>query len=257
MAESPFDTRGFSRHEYRIRGIRTVVYATGSGPPVMYWHGRGTWHGFAWARALGERFQLWLPYHPGFGESGDDPTIASADGYSRHYIELLDHLRLPQVALIGASFGGYLAANFTRAHPARVSKLVLASPFGLSSPDIPRVNYRDVPFESLPDLFVVDRRAIAPFWPDRWNERIAREQAAGARALAGSIVGDAWARTLASIHHPTLILWGRNDRLLPADLARLWQQTLPHARVQIVDNAGHLLLDESATARAELLSFLN
>ena len=55
---------------------------------------------------------------------------------------------------------------------------------------------------------------------------------------------------------PTLILWGRNDRILPVGLASLWQQALPHATIRIDDNAGHLLLDESAPARQELESFL-
>lgn len=256
MAHSPFDTRGFSRDEYAIRGVRTILYAIGSGPPVMYWHGRGTWHGFAWARELKDQFQLILPYHPGFGESDDDPSIGSIDDYSRHYLELLDRLGLAQVALIGASFGGCLAASFTALHPERVGKLVLVSPFGLSSAEFPRVNYSGVPLEELPDLFVVNRTVVAPFWPDRWSERLAREQASGARALAGSPLGEAWAAGLARIQNPTLILWGRSDRLLPVGLASLWQRVLPQARLRIIDNAGHLLLDESAEARRELQAFL-
>ena len=112
MPNSPFDTRGFSRAEYSVRGVRTVVYSIGKGSPVMYWHGRGTWHGFAWARELQGQYRLLLPYHPGFGESADDPRIGSVDDYVSHYVALFDQLQLSQVPLIGASFGGFMAAHF-------------------------------------------------------------------------------------------------------------------------------------------------
>src|SRR5579863_7571347 len=107
MPHSPFDTRGFSRADYLVRGVRTVVYGFGDGPPIIYWHGRGTWHGFAWARELQGHHKVLLPYHPGFGESADDPGIRGIDDYMAHYVALFDQLQLSQVPLIGASFGGF------------------------------------------------------------------------------------------------------------------------------------------------------
>lgn len=253
---SPFDARGFARAEYSVRGVRTVVYSIGEGPPVMYWHGGGTWHGFAWARELQGHHQLLLPYHPGFGESADAPGSGSIDDHVAHYVALYQLLRLQQAPLIGASFGGLIAAHFAHAHPERVRKLILAAPFGLSSVEYPRPDYSQVPLEALPAWFAVDTALLAPFWPDRWIERRPREQAAGERALAGSRTGAALAGDLQALGMPTLLLWGRNDRILPAGLASLWQQALPHARLRIVDHAGHLLLDESAEARRELDIFL-
>jgi len=257
MPGSPFDTRGFSRHEYSVRGVRTVLYSIGEGPPVMYWHGRGTWHGFAWARELQKRWKVLLPYHPGFGESADDPRIGALSDYVSHYAALFDQLQLQQVPLIGASFGGFLAAHFCLAHPERVARLILAAPFGLSSPEYPRPDYAQVPLEALPAWFAVDTALLSPFWPDRWIERRDREQASGERALQGGRTGAAFASDLSALKMATLILWGRGDRILPTGLASLWQAALPHAQLRIVDNAGHLLLDESAEARRELEIFLS
>jgi pimeloyl-ACP methyl ester carboxylesterase len=257
MSVSPFDTCGFAREEYQIRGIRTVVYSIGRGEPVVYWHGRGTWHGFTWARELSGAFKIILPYHPGFGESDDDLRIQSADDYVHHYVDLFDQLRLPQVALIGASFGGYLAAQFALSQPQRLNRLILASPFGLSAPEYPRPNYADVSLDDLPGWFVIDRSVVAPFWPDRWTERREREAASGQRALSRGPADNHWAEGLANLHLPALILWGRNDRLLPCGLIGLWQRALPQAQVRIIDNAGHLLLDESAQARRLLLEYLH
>lgn len=256
MSVAHFDTRGFARAEYSVRGVRTVLYSIGDGPKVMYWHGRGTWHGFAWARELQSHYRVLLPYHPGFGESADAPGIGSLADYLSHYETLLDQLQLSPLPLIGASFGGLLAAHFALGHPERISKLILAAPSGLSSPDYPPPDYRHVPLEALPAWFIVDTALLAPFWPDRWVERREREQASGERALAGSRTGAAFASDLEALKTPTLVLWGRRDRILPVGLASLWQQALPHAKLRIVDNAGHLLLDESAEARRELEIFL-
>jgi pimeloyl-ACP methyl ester carboxylesterase len=253
---APFDTRGFSRAEYSVRGVRTVLYSIGAGPEVMYWHGGGTWHGFAWARELQSHHRVLLPYHPGFGESADDPRIGSLDDYLSHYMALFDQLQLAPLSLIGASLGGLLAARFALAHPDRISKLILAAPAGLSSPEYPPPDYRQVPLEALPAWFMVDTALLAPFWPERWVERREREQASGGRAFTGSRMGAAFASDLKTLKTPTLVLWGRQDRILPAGLASLWQQALPNATLRIVDNAGHLLLDESAEARRELEIFL-
>ncbi len=256
MPHSPFDTRDFSRTEYSVRGVRTVVYGIGQGPTLMYWHGRGTWHGFAWARKLAAQHRVLLPYHPGFGESADDPSIGSINDYVAHYAALFDLLQLSQLPLIGASFGGFMAAHFALAHPDRVDKLILAAPFGLSSSSHQRPDYGHMPLEQLPAWFAVDTAMLAPFWPDRWIERRQREQASGERALAGSRTGPELASSLQTLDIPTLILWGRHDRILPVELASLWRQALPHAQLRIVDDAGHLLLDESAEARRELEIFL-
>lgn len=258
LPASPFDTRGFTRDEYVIGQVRSVVYSIGDGPPVMYWHGRGTWHGFAWARDLAPRYRVLLPYHPGFGESAGDPGLQSVDDYVRHYTDLLDQLRLRSVSLIGASMGGYMAANFAITHADRIAKLILVSPAGAVSPEHSGRSYRDLPLDDLPQLFVVNVTVIAPFWPDRWTERIDRETASGARILGTAQgVGNGWMSRLGTLDMPTLILWGRKDRILPADLSGQWAAAIPGAVVRVIENAGHLLLDESAEARRELQAFLD
>jgi pimeloyl-ACP methyl ester carboxylesterase len=61
---------------------------------------------------------------------------------------------------------------------------------------------------------------------------------------------------LGRIRAPTLLIWGRWDRMVPAGNAPEWQARIPGATVRIIDNAGHLLLDESAGARAAIADFL-
>ena len=254
---SPFDTEGFARHVYSVGGIPTVIYTIGNGPPVMYWHGGGTWHGFAWLREWRDRFRVIVPYHPGFGESGDDPKIASMDDYVRHYAALFDAMALRSVALVGASLGGYMAAAFAAAHPGRVTKLVLASSAGISSPDLPMADFSAVKPDEMLGMFIVDTGVVAPFWPDRWTERAAREMQSTGKMLAPVPSEDGeFTRRIGGLTMPALVLWGEDDRILPAGLAGLWGKALPHAIVRIIPGAGHLLLDELAAARDAAAAFL-
>ncbi|HEU4617370.1 MAG TPA: alpha/beta fold hydrolase [Gammaproteobacteria bacterium] len=256
--QSPFDTAGFERWEYRIGGVKTVAYTIGEGPPVLYWHGGGTWHGFAWTRAWADRFKVIVPYHPGFGESGDDPEISSMDDYVAHYIELCDAMGLRSFALVGTSLGGFMAAAFAVAHPGRVAKLVLVCPAGISSPDFPMANFAATPHDEFPRLFVHDLAVIEPFWPDRFDERGEHELQYAAKGFApSSVSGAKLVRRARRITMPTLVIWGDKDRVLPAGLAPLWGEAIPQATVRIVKNAGHLLLDESAEARDAVKAFLS
>ena len=254
---SKFDTEGFERWVYQIGGVETVVYTIGKGAPVMYWHGGGTWHGFAWAREWKDHFKVILPYHPGFGESGDAPDIGSMDDFVMHYIELYDAMGLRSAGLVGTSFGGYMATAFAITHPRRVSKLALVAPGGIFSPDYPMGNFRALPPEKLGELFVVDQRITKEFLPDRWNERIEREgQYAGKGFGPGTTSGPKLLKHIGRVKMPTLVIWGKEDKVLPVGLAGLWEKAIPHAAMRIVENAGHLLLDESKEARDAVRDFL-
>jgi len=254
---SKFDTAGFERWEYKIGGVDTVVYTIGEGAPVMYWHGGGTWHGFAWAREWKDRFKVILPYHPGFGESGEAPDIGSMDDFVMHYIELCDAMNLSNFSLVGTSFGGYMASAFAITHPRRVSKLVLVSPGGITDPAFPMGNWRGVSGEEFAKLFVADPKIIREFLPDRFEERIGREgQYAGKGFGPSTVSGPKLLKHMQRLKMPVLVIWGDQDRILPPGLAAHWAKAIPHGAHKMIENAGHLLLDESKAARDAVRAFL-
>ena len=65
----------FKREELTVDGVKTVVYSAGDGEPLVFFHGAGTVDGFDFAESWTDKFRVIAPYHPGFGESGDDPTF--------------------------------------------------------------------------------------------------------------------------------------------------------------------------------------
>jgi pimeloyl-ACP methyl ester carboxylesterase len=256
-----YTTDGFTRDEHIVDGVRSVVYSAGSGMPVVYFHGGGTFHGFEWARDWLGRFRVILPYHPGFGESADDADVTAMSDYVVHYTALFDALGLKEFGLCGASLGGRLATEFTLTHRPMVRRLVLAAPAGLLAPDCPPPNWPAIAPRDVPKLLVANPDFIMRFWPEDADEAFmaqrGREQVSTARVLADSEAADRkLRRRLPRLGVPALILWGGKDRILLPGLARHWAEAIPSATVAMIHEAGHLLLDESPRARSIAADFL-
>lgn len=259
--QSGYSTEGFERNEHVVDGVRSVVYSAGNGPPVVYFHGGGTFHGFEWARDWTDRFRVILPIHPGYGESADDPDITSLADYVVHYTALFEALGLMRFGLAGASLGGRLATEFTLTHEPMVKRLVLAAPAGLMAADCPPPPYATMDPRDIPKLLVADPAFVARFWPPDADAGFmaarAREQVATARVLADGEAADRkLKRRLPRLKVPTLVLWGGQDHVLLPGLAKHWAEILPSATVTMIEEGGHLLLDESPRARAVAADFL-
>lgn len=253
-----YSTAGFERLELTIAGIRTVAYTAGSGPDLVYFHGGGTFHGFEFARAWIPRFRVLLPYHPGFGESADAPAIGSLEDLIRHYVTLFDTLGLKSLHLAGASLGGRLAAEFALRHPDRVRRLVLVAPGGIALPAFPQPDFSKIGYGEWPAYFTYDPNVVRPFWPEEPDQAFLAARAREAQAAERIALGEGLEpRRLAHMRAPTLLLWGKEDRMVLAGNAQEWQARTPGSTVRIIDRAGHLLLDESPAARAALAEFLN
>jgi len=256
-----YSTEGFERIVHRIEGIDTVTYAIGEGAPLVYFHGGGTFHGFEWVRALAGAFRVYCPYHPGFGESGD-AGFAGIDDYVAHYELLFPALGLDTFHLAGASMGGHMAARYAAANPGDIDRLVLVSPAGLMSQHAAMPDFSKVAPQDLPGMFVADPAWVAPFWPadpsPEWAVLRARESAAAFASREDLAATDrALRQALKGFDHPTLLLWGEGDRIVPLGYAREWQDVLPQARLEVIPGGSHLLLDEFPEAVEALRRFLS
>lgn len=260
MSEFAYSTEGFTRHEREVNGISHVWWEIGEGDPCVYFHGGGTWHGFEWARGWAGHFRMILPYHPNFGESGA-ADFSSVEDYAAHYRAFFAALGLDRFRLIGTSMGGHFASTYAAHNQAQIEKLVLASPGGLRHPDAPMPDFASIPPDQHRLVFAGDDAWAEPFWPTHpgplWIAVRQREQAASLRIRSDpEATYAALLRNLASIKVPTLLMWGELDRMLPLPLLGEWQRALPHAESIVIPGGSHLLLDESAAARAAALKFL-
>jgi pimeloyl-ACP methyl ester carboxylesterase len=246
-----------------VNGVETVVHAAGdpAAPPLVYFHGAGTFHGAEFAAAWTDRFRVLMPYHPGFGESGDDDSMREVHDLVLHYTELFDLLGLTHdVNLVGLSLGGLLASRFAIEQQHRLRRLVLCCPAGLTSPNVHQDDLFTIPPEQLPPRLVARMETLIPWFPadpmdvDFTVARY-RESRTVAMLLWDHPHDRVLPRWLGRIRVPTRIVWGAEDALIPPGFGPEWQALIPGSELRTYADAGHLVLDESPAAVADIAQF--
>src|SRR5256712_4384848 len=228
--------------------INANVKVAGSSSPVVFLHGAGglVWDGFL--ELLAQRHTVYAPELPGTS-AGDPEAISHLDNLwdlVLYYNDLLDALGLRSAPIIGHSFGGMLAAEIAANNPERVSKLVLMCPIGLWRDETPIPNWMLItPATDLPKYLFYE--------PDGPLARMVFGQAdvdaqikmVWPMACTGKFV---WPipdkglhKRIHRIQAPTLVVWGKQDRLVPPPYAEEFAQRIPGSRVAIIDHAGHVL----------------
>jgi pimeloyl-ACP methyl ester carboxylesterase len=230
--------------------VRLRVLSKGSGPALVYFHGPWglTWDPFL--DTLARDFTVHAPEHPGTTLDRPD-DIYQLDGLwdlVLCYDDLLEALGLEQALFVGHSFGAMVACEVAAASPRRARQLVLIAPIGfwrdadpvvnwmaLDAPEMRRRIFRDPDSEAANRLFgdAVDDKAAAA----------ARVRLAWAMGATGKFIwpipDKGLKKRIHRIKAPTLLLWGKDDRLVPPVYADEFTQRLPGARLQTVDHASH------------------
>ncbi len=256
----------FETLEFDIGGVRTVVKAIGSGKPVLFLHGAATLEGFDFAEGLADRFRVLAPSHPGFGFSGEAPHVAGMADMVLHYLNLLDALDLAEKPhLMGFSMGGWMAVELAALAREKFDKVVLVAPAGLNDADHPATNLGALAPQDLPGYLAHDVTVALRYFPDG-TDIVFAERFGADRAREGETLGRLLApfgmghpnlrRFLARITNPALVVWGGEDRLLPSSQAPLFVAALPDAKLLIVEDAGHFVMQEKPETLGKIGDFL-
>ncbi len=240
-------TTGSTVEERRVQvdGTDVRVQVAGQGEPVVYLHGAS---GAGWApglETLAERFRVYLPEHPGFGETERPSWIETVRDVALFYLDLFEALGLHRVSLVGQSLGGWIAAELASlcCHPLR--RLVLADAAGLALPGETRLDQ----FAMAPDAIVralyfdqslAERALAVEPSPEQVRAQV-RNRAMTARLGWSPYLSDpSLRRRLHRVRVPTLVVWGAQDRLVPLSHGRAYAEGIPGARLVVIENCGHL-----------------
>ena len=230
--------------------VRLRVLSKGSGPGLLFFHGPWglTWDPFL--DLLARDFTVHAPEHPGTTPGAPD-DVYQLDGLwdlVLCYDEMLDALGVEQAVLVGHSFGGMVACEVAAASPRRARRLVLIDPIGFWRDADPVVNWMALePAELRRRLFRdPDGEAAGRMFGDTDDEKAAaaaRVRLAWAMGSTGKFIwpipDKGLKKRIHRIKAPTLLLWGKEDRLVPPVYADEFTRRLPGARLQTVDQAGH------------------
>ena len=236
----------------RIRLLRGGP-SKGDAPPLLFLHGAGGHTGWmAFLDELSQRFEVFAPEHPGFGQSDDPPWLDDIGDLAYFYLDLLRHFGLSKVHLVGTSLGGWIAAELAVRNTAALASLTLVGAVGVLADGEPIPDIFRIPVDENLGRFYADperaRRRLADL--DKADLTIvAKNQATVTRlAYRPRFHNPGLAKWLHRIDVPTLLVWGEKDGLVPPEFGEVYRALIPGSRLIVLPQAGHAPFDEQKDA---------
>ena len=268
----------------QIGKIKTRYWAAGDhGATVILLHGIGC-HVEDWLpnfEVLAARYRVFALDLPGHGRTDKPADAPYGIVYLAEFVrDFMATLHIERAHVVGHSMGGAVATRLTLLHPELVDRLVLIAPAGLG-----RNIHLSLRLASVP---LLGERLLRP---SRWGTTISArvnvynpdvitdekidcdyQMAAQPGALEALLRTarsgiNLWGQKssfwgvhvngLPSITHPVLVIWGRDDAILPVAHAQVAAKGLHNVRVHMLEHCGHVpMLEHTAPVNALLLEFL-
>ncbi|MGD9892638.1 MAG: alpha/beta fold hydrolase [Dehalococcoidia bacterium] len=228
----------------QVAGLNLQYWEGGNGSPLVVIHhdiGSGGWSPFH--DALAGSFHVLAPELPGYGKS-DRPN------WARHPRDLalllglwLDQLELDDVVLVGLGFGGWLAAEMAVMRQRSLRRLVLVGAMGIKPSEGEIVDQMLI---DLPE-YVEAGFANHDAYVQQFGEEVSREQTLVwdyAREMTARIAWKPYmfshqlVHLLGGVQTPALVVWGRENSVVPLVCGEAYARALPNATLALVDDAG-------------------
>ncbi len=250
----------------RVFGERIVYYDVGTGPVLVLLHGLGSSAAFDWGKVilpLSERYRVIAPDQIGFGAS-DKPTIDyNIQTWVEFLGEFLRNLRVTHMMLAGESLGGWIAAEYAieAGHPGSglpaVDRLILSDAAGHRSlvEQLMATSRTGRPpvFGRGPGSLEQLRTSLARVFYDKnllTDELVRAEFARKLASRDGDTVTSLFRDAdlllaqcvddhLGEIHVPTLVIWGKEDELVPLSDGEDFARQIAGAKLVVVPDCGH------------------
>ncbi|HEY8231833.1 MAG: alpha/beta fold hydrolase [Vicinamibacterales bacterium] len=264
LGELVLRLQGVRSREVQAGSYRLRYLEAGSGPPLVLVHGLGSHAMQDWGRLvapLARRYHVYAPDLPGFGRS---ERPASADYSIPMQVEavrgFMAALGVTRARVAGISMGGWIVARLAAERPELVERLVVVAPAGLR-PDASAPIPVEVLFPQDEDgvrrliAAVRHKPPVAPAFVLRdIARRKLRDEWIVRRTLESMRPGRDWVNgALGGARMPVLIVWGRQDALVPVAYAAPFQAEFANARLELLHDCGHVPMADCPEAFDPLL----
>ncbi len=252
----------FTLENITICNTQIEMLKGGSGDPLLILHGTdGSLGWLKYAQELAEEFTVYIPSHPGFGNSEKPEWIQSMTDLTFFYSWLIEELQLENCNVMGFSIGGWLTAELLSVSPNLFNKAILVDSAGIKPQN-----------KDIVDIFLLTPQQVAELMVKNVNnvpefEKVFGDSEApsGTYYITGSTgnfnpqyIADknretavrlCWKpymfdpklqHTLNRVNKPVQIIWGANDALIPLECARMFHSSIPNSQLNIIDDCGHL-----------------
>jgi len=249
-------------------GVNTNYHEAGSGSPVVLIHGSGpgasAWANWRFALPyLAEHLHVFAYDQIGFGYTElPQQHSYSLQSWTRHLLDFLHAVGMQRAHLVGNSMGAAVALATAVLHPEMVDRLVLMGPTGVRFPITEGLN--DVwgyepsvaAMKRLIGVFTYDhhrsvtdelaelryKASTRPGMQEAFSSMFPAPRQAGVDALA------AYEDRLSAVHAPTLLIHGREDRVIPLRVSEKLLHALDDAQLHVFGHCGHWAQLEQTTA---------
>jgi 4,5:9,10-diseco-3-hydroxy-5,9,17-trioxoandrosta-1(10),2-diene-4-oate hydrolase len=274
-------------HYIKIGSIRTRYWMDGKGSPVILVHGMGG-SATGWLTTFGplcSQHKVYALDLIGHGRTDTPgPFLNPFSELTEFLCAFMSVLKIERAHIVGHSMGAAISALMTIKYPERVQRLVLADSAGLGregaaflrimsipglgellasmsyAPDVQKfgktlrtslVNANYVTDELIENLFAVEQNPTQ----SKTMLKILRSGAdwrGQKRSFYEPII-----HGLASVKQPTLLIWGKQDQLVPSQHGEQIVKLMPHARLELIDRCGHIpMFEQPKEFNNLLLKFL-
>lgn len=210
---------------------------------------------------LKERFSVAMFDLPGFGASEKSKHfLYSIEHYGKLVLSLMDKLGVGKATLLGHSMGGQVALQAAKQNPSRIDKLVLLASSGYLKPfsrwlvmasylplfpwivrkGFEKREAREVLLQVVYDSNLIDQTMIDGYV----NPMLEKNFYHSLVRLLRHHGGDMAAEDLGKIQTPAMLIWGKEDRIVPVEIGKRLSQDLPNASLAVYENTGHLVPEE-------------
>ncbi|MBM4255581.1 MAG: alpha/beta fold hydrolase [Deltaproteobacteria bacterium] len=231
-----------------VAGTKIQLRKAGQGQPLVILHGvEGSLDWRAYHRQLAEHFTVYAPSLPGFDQSRRPEWLESFSDLTRFTLWFLQELDLPKVSLLGHSIGGWLAAEMAVSCPQIVDRLVLAAAAGIQPHKGEITDIFLHGQDSTRQMAFFDLKTI-PEYEELFGRKPSREEREIVVQNQENTIRYCWKpymfnrslpHLLPRLRVPTLVIWGKDDRIIPLECGEQYQQAIRGARLEVLSQCGH------------------
>ena len=240
-------TTGGALSQVSVGDAQVEMFSGGSGPPLLFLHGAGGnsgWQGYH--EELSKSYTVYVPSQAGFNGTERPDWLYTINDLAHFNLELVQALGLDQYILMGSSMGGWVAAEMAAMGVPGMKSLVLVDAAGIKPEQ-----------GEIAEIFMVssDTRLKQRFYDPTQvpnYDQVTREMTPdeqvidhGNREMASRLCWKPYLHNPSLPHYlrkvsiPTLIVWGRQDAIIPLECGTMFEKSISNSNLKVIDNCGH------------------